>query len=72
MRKFVSVTTANDMIAAHTIKSSLESSGFECVLENESIVAANPLLASAVGGIIIKVSKEDLSKAKEILGLKSE
>jgi DNA-directed RNA polymerase subunit RPC12/RpoP len=54
-------------IDAHILKGKLESEDIECYIYDENIVTLNPLFNFAVGGIKLKVNKDDFSKAKSIL-----
>ena len=58
MSKIVTVITANDIPTAEIYKSHLESEGIKCLIENKDVVAANPLLAVAVGGIKVNVRNQ--------------
>lgn len=45
----------------------LESQGVEAKIEDSEIAAANPFLSNAAGGIKLKVRKDDILKASQIL-----
>jgi hypothetical protein len=48
-------------------QSRLAFEGIRSYLDNENLIAANPLLANATGGVKLKVSAEDLERAREVL-----
>jgi len=54
-------------IEAHLLKTKLESEAIYCFLQDENLVATDPLYSYAVGGIKLKVKKEDFEKAFKIL-----
>ena len=49
------------------MKSKLESEGISCFLFDENIVNLNPLYNMAVGGIKLKINRNDITAATEIL-----
>lgn len=67
MNKLVPIVAPNNLMIAHVFKKNLESEGIRCFMENENITAAHPLLANAVGGIIINVQEKDVEKARKII-----
>ena len=67
MIELVIIKTSDSAAEAHIYKNRLESDGVECFIHDEFIVSVNPLYSNAVGGIKLKVKKEDLNQALEIL-----
>lgn len=65
--ELVTVAVFNYPHEAYSLRGRLETEGIFCFLENENIVTANPLYSHAVGGIQIRVKKEDKEKALEII-----
>ncbi len=70
------MNTQNDLVTiatftypheARMILGRLEAEGITCCLENENIVTANPLYSNAVGGVQIRVKKEDEERALAII-----
>jgi DNA-directed RNA polymerase subunit RPC12/RpoP len=61
MIEFVTIKTFDSAPEAHIYKNRLEGDGIEF------IVSVNPLYSNAVGGIKLKVIKDDLNQALEIL-----
>ena len=45
----------------------LESEGIRCFTANRTIISVRPLLSNALGGIQLKVHKDDLEEALEIM-----
>ncbi|MBR5117874.1 MAG: DUF2007 domain-containing protein [Muribaculaceae bacterium] len=54
-------------INAQDIKSILNDSGIECILQNEMKTSVNVMSESAEEGVAVYVDKKDYPKAKEIL-----
>lgn len=54
-------------IEANLLKHKLENNGIACVLVDENMVGLHPMYDPALGGIKVKVRKEDYEKALEIL-----
>lgn len=54
-------------IAANLLKHKLDNNGIACVLVDENMVGLYPMYDPALGGIKIKVRKEDYEKALAIL-----
>lgn len=52
---------------AHMDKGLLEAEGIKCIIFDEGIVQANPLLSNAVGGIKLLVHNTEVERAREIL-----
>ncbi len=63
----ITVATFNNPLEAHIICGRLESEGIECFLADENIVQANWLYANAVGGVKIRVRREDAAAAHHIV-----
>src|ERR1043166_3774479 len=67
MDSFVTIATFTYPHEAAIIKGRLEAEGIICFLQDELTVQVNNFYSNAVGGIKLKVNKEDVEKAKEIL-----
>jgi hypothetical protein len=57
---------------AELAKAHLEAADIEAALADEGIVAANPLLANAVGGIKLNVPRAEADRAEQVLAEMSE
>lgn len=64
--ELLTLKTFDNYIEAHLLKTKLESEFIYCFLQDESVVATNPMYSFAVGGIKLKVKKEDFEKALKI------
>lgn len=51
---------------AHIFAGRLESEGIRAFIDDNNIVAANPFLSNAVGGIKVRIYRTDLEKARAI------
>jgi hypothetical protein len=67
MRELTTVATFTYSYEAYSLKGRLEAEGIICFLENENIVTANPFYSNAVGGVQIRVKREDEQRALEII-----
>ncbi|SEI00815.1 Putative signal transducing protein [Paenimyroides aquimaris] len=65
--KLKTLKTFDSYIEAHLLKTKLESENIYCFLQDESLVATNPLYSFAVGGIKLQVKTTDYNTAWEIL-----
>jgi len=65
--ELITLKTFDNYIEAHLLKTKLESESIYCFLQDESVVATNPLYSFAVGGIKLKVKKEDFDTALKII-----
>ena len=65
--ELITLKAFDTAIEAHILKNKLEDEGIVCYIFDENIVTLNPLLNFAVGGVKLKIPKQDASKAKEIL-----
>ena len=65
--ELVTVATFTYPYEANLLKGRLETEDIVCFLENENIVTANPFYSNAVGGVQIRVKKEDEQKALKII-----
>ena len=63
----ITVATYPSPIEAHIFAGRLEAEGIPCVLEDEHIVAANWLYSNAVGGVKLRVRRDDAENAVAIL-----
>ncbi|GAA4807830.1 hypothetical protein GCM10023231_41340 [Olivibacter ginsenosidimutans] len=64
---FITLKVFDNPIEAHLLKSKLESEGIPCFLQDENIVALNPLYNYAVGGIKLNIPRADVALAQQIL-----
>ena len=67
MKSLIAIAVFDIPVDAQLCKSKLEAEGIECFLENESLVAAQPLLSQAVGGVVVRVKEGDVERAKAIV-----
>lgn len=65
----VTIRTFSDPYDAGMCKALLEAEGISCLLANEGVITASPLLANAVGGYQLQCREEDAEKALKIIGL---
>jgi hypothetical protein len=65
--ELVTVATFTYPNEAYSLKGRLEAEDIRCFIENENIVTANPLYSNAVGGVQIRVKKEDETRALDII-----
>jgi len=61
--ELVTVATSYDIVEAEMLRNQLETQGFEVYLADENIVGVMNLLASAVGGIKIRVPDTEADEA---------
>lgn len=64
--ELVTVRTFNNYFSANILLAKLRDGGIQCYLKDEFTVTVDPLLANAVGGIKLVVSKDD---EQEVLSL---
>ncbi len=69
--RFVTIAAFSQSIDAYVVKTRLEDEGIECFLADEHLVSINWLLSDAVGGVRLKVWKEDAERALEIINSES-
>ena len=50
------------------VRTRLEHEGIECFINDEHLVSVNWLLSNAVGGVRLKVKREDAERAAEVIG----
>ena len=67
MDDFVTIATFSQPIEAHIVRTRLEDEGIECFIKDEHLVSVNWLLSNAVGGVRLKVRKEDAERAALII-----
>ncbi len=65
--KLKSLKTFDNLIEAPLLKTKLESENIYCFLQDEYLVATNPLYSFAVGGIKLQVKTTDYNTALAIL-----
>lgn len=63
----VTLKTFTYQVQAHLVRTKLESEGIRCFLHDENIVSIMPMYDVLVGGIKLKVKKEQLDEAQAIL-----
>lgn len=63
------VKTFDKSHEAYLTKTKLESEGIMAVIEDEHMVTLDPLLSNMLGGIKLKVPREQLFKARTIIGV---
>ena len=66
-KELVTIATTFDIFEAEMLKNHLASEGFEVYLADDNIVGAMNLLASAVGGIKIKVPETEAGEAAKFV-----
>ncbi|WP_340076296.1 DUF2007 domain-containing protein [Leptobacterium sp. I13] len=67
MNNFVVVTTYTYPSEYVVLKSILEEEEIPYVFENETMVTISPFYSNALGGIKLKVHKNDLDKVRSII-----
>lgn len=68
--KFLVLTTLDNSIDAHILRTKLESEGIPCFLNNENITNLTPHLYKILGfGVQIFVPEDRLKEAKDIAGI---
>lgn len=65
--ELITLKTFDNSIDAHLLRIELENEGIEAFIYDEHTVTVFPLYSNAVGGIKVKVLKEDLAHAQSIL-----
>jgi hypothetical protein len=65
--KIITLEHYYDPMLAHIIRTKLEDNGIPCFIADDNIIAANPILNQAVGGIKLKIFERDLERCREIL-----
>lgn len=65
--EFVTLKTFDSAIDAHLVRSGLSNKGIRSFIFDENIVTLNPLYNILVGGIKLKVVKDDLERARRVL-----
>lgn len=63
----ITLKTFTYQLQAHLVRTKLESEGIQCFLHDENIVSIMPIYDVLVGGIKLKVKKEQLQEAQAIL-----
>ena len=67
MKEFVTVAIFNFPHETYILKNLLENEGISYFFENETLVAIDPFVSIAYGGIKLKVHPNDLERTKVIL-----
>ena len=67
MAEFIAVATFNFSYEVTILKTILENNEIPYFLQNENLVAIDPLASYAYGGIILKVHPNDVEEVREIL-----
>lgn len=65
--ELTTIATSYDIVEAEFLRNHLEAEGFRVFLADENIIGVYNLLASAVGGIKIRVPKSESEAAKEFV-----
>lgn len=65
--ELVTLKTFNTPVEAHILKSRLESEDIPCFLTDENMVGLNPLYNVTIGGVKLKINKEDAERALAIV-----
>ena len=65
--KLVAIKSYTTVQDADLDKNRLDAAGIKCMLQNDGISQANPLLSNAVGWVRLAVLEQDVEKAKELL-----
>lgn len=65
--ELVTLQTFSNPIDAHMLKSKLESEDIQCFLADENMVTLNPLSNIGIGGIKLKIRREDAERALAIV-----
>lgn len=66
-KELVTIATTFDVFEAEMLRNQLASEGFEVYLADDNIIGAMNLLASAVGGIKIKVPETEADEAAKFV-----
>jgi len=66
-KELVTVATTFDVVEAEMLRNQLVAEGFEVYLADDNIVGVMNLLASAVGGIKIKVPETEADEAAKFV-----
>ena len=67
MKDFILLATFTFPHECAVLKLLLDQEGIQYVFENETMIGVFPFYSNALGGINLKVHKEDFQKAKELL-----
>ena len=67
MADLITLRTFDNYVTAHIVKAKLETEGIKCVLIDENTVTIQWHIASAIGGIKLKVAYVDVVHANHIL-----
>lgn len=65
--QLVTIATSFDIVEAEFLRNHLENQGFQVFLADNHIIGVYGLLASAFGGIKIKVPQNESEKAQEFV-----
>ncbi len=60
--EIITLEIFKDFVSASFVKGQLDENGIESFMEDENVVGLNP-----IGGVELKIFKNDLERAKEIL-----
>jgi hypothetical protein len=66
-KELKTIATTYEVFEAEFLRNHLEAEGFEVYLADENIIGAFNLLASAVGGIKIRVPEDEADEAQEFV-----
>lgn len=65
--EIVTLKVFDNSIEAHLLKTRLESEGINCYLLDDNMVSLNPLYNISVGGIKLRINKNDFEEALAIV-----
>lgn len=65
-QELVTIGSFEYLADVQVIRSKLESEGIEVFLKDENILATDPLISSAIGGVKLQVFNKDQERAMEI------
>lgn len=65
-QELVTIGSFEYLADVQVIRSKLESEGIEVFLKDENILATDPLISSAIGGVKLQVFSKDRERAMEI------
>lgn len=65
--EIVTLKVFDNSIEAHLLKTRLESEGINCYLLDDNMVSLNPLYNISVGGIKVRINKNDFEEATAIV-----
>ncbi|TXC85176.1 putative signal transducing protein [Luteibaculum oceani] len=67
--EFATLKTFDKSHEAYLLKTKLESEGLTVIIEDEHMVTLDPLMSNLLGGIKLKVPRDQLIRAQTIIGI---